>query len=322
MQIQKRPSVGELIEHTDTGDTAAVKSLLSPMLPRERRVIGNVLDNYTGYRAGIHKVAVYHALQDYMLLDKAPSTTQAVEDVIMGTAEDHTSRLERVENAITSPEKVVVRNDRSVNLGETSSVLSGIYAAFYPYGATHKKDDEEIRVFNTVIQLQGVKKSIPVNPLLKGVHSADEVEEGSGARWAINQPAVDAIFIKWCEDLNRLNKTGTSTSLDKIIRKRHVMRIFNTYIDVISETESTFLDKNAILQSFISENKSLISKELASQLEDHKKDIRTCEDPALMLEKQKVLEKYHLAISKLFGDIDTRDKDQKKLLRVAFSMKI
>lgn len=313
MQIQERPSVGELIENTEMGDTAAVKTLLKPMFPRERAVIGDVLGRYQSYNNGIHKVAVFHALQDYFQDGEVPRTTQGVEDRIVGDAGGYAWKLECVENAITSPDKVVIRTDRSVDLGDTSSVLNGESAAFLPYGY------EGVR--NTTLRLNGDKKrKQSAYPILKASASASYVREHDDARWAIRQNAVEAKFEQWCLHLEKIHKTGTP--LDTMIKKRHIMRIFNTYIDILSETESTFLKENVPLQSFISENRSLIAQELAIQLEGHKEDLRTSEDPDAKQQKEKVLDKYHFAISELFGGLDIRDKKQKRLLKVAFSMKI
>lgn len=313
MQIQKRPSVGELIDNTEMGDTAAVRTLLKPMFPRERNVIRDVLGRYQAYDNGIHRVAVFHAMQDYFQDDEIPRTAEGVEDRIIGGADEYAWKLNCVENAITSPDKVVIRTDRSVDLGASSSVLNGRSAAFLPYGY------EGVR--NTTLRLNGdEKRKQSAYPILKSSSTANNVRDHNDTRWAVRQNAVEAKFEQWCLHLEKIHKTGTP--LDTMIKKRHIMRVFNTYIDILSETESTFLRENVPLQSFIAENRGIIAEEIAVQLEGHKEDLRFSEDPNMKLQKKKVLDKYHFAISELFGGLDVRDKKQKRLLKVAFSMKI
>ncbi len=258
MQKPRQPNIGELIEHTEADDTAAVRAWLGQLTPPEQDAFSAIIQRYPGLHANVSKVAVFHALQEYASKHGEGASAQETEDGILISAEATKDQLLCIENAISSSEKVVVRNDRSENLGQSSAVLNSHYAVCYPYGVLGK---------NTIIDINNDGKTVTVHPILMGVKSAKEAKEGKNARWAINQNAVEARFEQWCDDINK--PSVLDEQLVQMIKKRAIMRVFNTYIDVVQETESTFLQSNELLQKMIAENREIIIEELVSQLEKH-----------------------------------------------------
>ena len=299
MKTSKGLGVGELIVQTESGEPLEIGHLPKSFTIEERQAFGKVLQRYHELQANNNKVAVFHALSDYLhdgqkvasgveaymrvaqglarssLLHLLPPITvktdemsaTGIVDAIYENTRSICEDIERIENAIASPEKVIVRNDRSVDLGAASAVLSGTYAASHPFGTPHKKEEDEIPMLNTTIRVHGELKTIPVHPLLKGVKSKEDVENGDNARWTITQTAIQARFTKWCEDIAK--PSSPNKELASMIRKREIMRVFNTYIDVLAETQSTFLRENETLQSTIEQYKEIIVAELQQQLQQH-----------------------------------------------------
>lgn len=326
---KKRPGVGELIDYTEQGALLRDRHLPETFTEHEVDAFNYTLIGYREYRANINKVSVFHALSNYIqknhevgqaieayldigvrlgkmsllhLLPKPYGTDivgilpEELKDEILDDAQEISDRLQCIENAITSPEKVVIRNDRSENLGDSSAVLSGTYAVSRPYGTTYVNDrGQTIKICNTTMLVSGKKdKILAIHPLLRGVTSAQDVKDGSSARWAINQNAVNARFEQWCEELSSINVTETELRDD--IRKRRIMRIFNTYVDIASETTSSFLNENESLLAMIEENIDVITLELVAQLKKYALDCESDDwDPVC----REIIDKYYFAFELL-----------------------
>lgn len=289
MQTQKRPSVGELIEHAEHGDAAEVETKLRPLSQAEQLVISAILEKYLSVETSISKVAIFHAASRYLAGETELNDTEAPIDRVLADAEQIRKDIKEIENAITRPEEVVVRNDRSGDLGEASSVLQGnAVAKIYGYNGRN----------TTMTVGSGSRKSIPLRPLLNGVVSADQVRDNSNARWAINQNAVEARFEQWCNDIDK--ETSLTPELDNMVKKRKIMRIFNTYIDVISETTNTFLQDNDVLQQTIDDNLETIVYELVAQMQNYVTKHIQNHDPAEWTpETWRVIKKYRTAFEAL-----------------------
>ncbi len=330
---KKRPSVGELIDYTKTGKTLDVRHLPDSFTISEILAFDEVLTRYHSLDLQIHKVAIFHALSDYKevnervvvpileaymsigmslgksslvhLLPKpfesvaAQETVKQTEEGIYASAEEICGDIKRIENAISSKEKVVLRGDRSENLGDSSAVLSSIYPTSHPYGAIYENENKEkVRMLNTTMRVSGDKKVVPIHPLLKGVSSRKDVENGSNARWAINQGAVKERFEQWCDEADR--PRILSEKLTEMSKKRIIMRIFNSYIDVVTETESTFLQENEVLQETIERNREMIIDELIIQLRKHAdKYVDESSPDGWKLGGQAVINKYLAAFKEL-----------------------
>lgn len=253
-----RPSVGELVEGTRNGNSTNERVLawFKDVEPASRVAITDLLVDYHEAKSQINRVTIYHTLASYAFYNSGLLASEHAKKMLT-EASYIKDRIKRLEQVIENPEDVILRKDRSVNLGGDSCVLDTGQVEFLEFVISEEQNRGQ------AIQIGGGDTTTNLFPILNGNYSVEKVENGRLARWLVGKNTVVAQMEQWsCEFEETLEeRQGPSTKEDQL------MRFFNMYVDLLEDGNiSDLLLQHQQFQDVIERHKELIYKVLLDQL--------------------------------------------------------
>ncbi|MDO8335699.1 MAG: hypothetical protein Q7T74_02860 [Candidatus Saccharibacteria bacterium] len=259
------PSASDVLRYTDPENgtqtmagNGKVEKWFNQLSEEELEQVLGHLDSYHDSRSPKTKASLYYSLSEYIFSEQGIvlSTEKRLHKLANRTAE-HFDRLGRIENDITHDKKVIVRGSRDESLAGKTAVLQGRAARI----ETSKNDYS-----HSPILVIDNTRFIPAFPLMKGAYTAQSGanrKDNDGSYLAEEDAILASLEVK-CEHIANTQHPR----LEAGIEKRHVMRIFNTCIDVLYETTSSFVLKSDHIVNLIKIHNDIIERELKEQLRE------------------------------------------------------
>lgn len=254
--MKKSISASELVQYAqgEVGVTTIdnVVEWFDDQPPAVRETTEALLNEYVVQKAAKNRIAIVHALSTLVINREGVLS----KNKILSEPSYLLDRLNRIENAIRSPEEIVISRRREEDLAAHSSVLSGTDIKFYaPEGSSGAR----LAIHD--------EKNVPIYGLLQADLTPGMVEQGRDTRWIVGRQASIAWLEQLCDELDTNDREGDL--LTDIQRSRKAMRIMAICVDALEAKGISFLDDSDKLQDFIAINKAMIIGALQQQIAKH-----------------------------------------------------
>lgn len=208
-----------------------------------------LLNEYVTQKAAKNKIAIVHALSTLVINHNGVLS----KNKILSEPSYLLDRLNRIENAIRSPEEIVISRRREEDLAAQSSVLSGTDIKFY---APEGRCGSRLEIHD--------EKSVPIYGLLQADLTPGMVEQRRDTRWIVGRQASVAWLEQMCDELGADGRDDDL--LTDIQKSRRAMRIIAICADVLEAKGINLLEDSDRLQEFTSKNKTIIIDALQAQI--------------------------------------------------------
>jgi hypothetical protein len=251
------PNISGVLSYTDPENHSKVTvgsekaaTWLNNLSDEELETVLEQLDIY--HNPGIlrAKAALYCSLNEYIFSEKGIiSSPKESLQLLKQRRTEWFDRLGRIENDITQDEELVIMGDRSENLSGRTSVLQGNFTRFElpknDYSAAPRLVIDNGRSVSVLSIIRGVfdKKSGQAYAHTEGMYFFED--------------AVCASLEAKCEQINNVRN-----------KKRSIMKLFNTCIDILYETPHSYVLENDSTADIFGEHTEMIKQELKTQLKE------------------------------------------------------
>lgn len=263
--LKNMPSVSDILRYTDLENHSVVtvgsdkaEAWLNRLTEEELEQVLEHLDMY--HKPGNLKVkaSLYFSLREYIFSEKGIilSSRERLQVLRQGRT-DGVDRLGRIENDITHDKKVVIKGDRSEDLSAKSSVLQGNFTRFSVPKSDYSASPRLV-IDND--------RSVSVSSMIQGSFDkrAGQANAHNESAYFFEQQAINAALEAKSKQIDKVND-----------KKKHVLKIFNTCIDILYDTPNNFVLENAHVIDLFEAYAKEIEVELAEQLKEflvkHKK---------------------------------------------------
>lgn len=256
--LKNMPSVSDILRYTDLENHSVVtvgsdkaEAWLNRLTEEELEQVLEHLDMY--HKPGNLKVkaSLYFSLREYIFSEKGIilSARERLHVLRQGRT-DGVDRLGRIENDITHDKKVVIKGDRSEDLSAKSSVLQGNFTRFSVPKSDYSASPRLV-IDND--------RSVSVSSIIKGSFDkrAGQANAHNEGAYFFEQQAINAALEAKSKQIDKVND-----------KKKHVLKIFNTWIDILYDTPNNFVLENAHVIDLFEAYTQEIEVELAEQLKE------------------------------------------------------
>ncbi len=266
--LEDMPNVSDVLRYTDPDNHSQatiggrkVKKWLDELTNEELEQVLEHLDKYHNSHSAKERTSLYYSLSEYIFseLGLVISSERRLGKLASRSLENF-DRLGRIENDITLDEKVIIRGDRSENLAAETSVVQGKVTRF----ESPKKDYS-----SPPIIIIDNSRAAPVLPIMQGAFTARSGREHRyyDGTYLVEKEAIVASLEAKCELANKVHYP-MDKELEKTIRKRHIMKIFNTCIDILYETPNSFVLESDQIADLFERHADTIETILKEQLSE------------------------------------------------------